>query len=223
SGRGCGGVGGDLRGDHRAGSACPLHDGRPDGRDCRVLCGGARENDLCWLLRSDTTVSPMSLLHILNGDHMAGGLRQSGVPGEYAKWIDLFYEGPVSGDSGSDSFRRARAKYLSSAGYGERDSILRSLRDQDRLLARSHEYVEVVLWFEHDLFDQLLLARHLDWLSRNPSAASRVHLIQSDRYLGPMQPEELAALYPTRTPVTPLQVASGSDAWRAVCADSPMM
>jgi hypothetical protein len=163
----------------------------------------------------------VAVLHILNGDSTRGGLLQSGVRGEFLTWTDVFYEGPIPGETGSEPFRQARARYLASAGYGARESILRGLRHQDQLLARANEYTEVVLWFEHDLFDQLLLARHLEWLSRNPSAASRVHLIQADRYLGTLQPEELDALYPTRTPVTPLQVASGTDAWRAVCADSP--
>jgi hypothetical protein len=161
------------------------------------------------------------VLHILNGDSTRLGLERSGVPGEFLAWTDVLYEGPVTADSGTDAFRRARAKYLASAGYGRHGEILKDLRHQDQPLDRSTEYDEIVLWFEHDLFDQLLLVRHLDWLSRHPAAASRVQLIQSDRYLGPMEADELAALYPGRLPVTPLQVASGTDAWRAVCADSP--
>jgi hypothetical protein len=161
------------------------------------------------------------VLHILNGDSTRFGLERSGVPGEFLAWTDVLYEGPVTADSGTDAFRRARAKYLSSAGYGRHEAILRDLRHQDQPLDRCSDYDEIVLWFEHDLFDQLLLIRHLDWLSRNPGAASRVQLIQSDRYLGPMHADELAALYPGRAAVTPLQVASGTDAWRAVCADSP--
>ena len=163
----------------------------------------------------------MPILHILNGDMTREGLLRSGVPGEFLAWTDVFYEGPIRGDSGSEPFRQTRARYLASAGYGARDAILRGLRHQDQWLSRSSNYDDVVLWFEHDLFDQLLLVRHLEWLSRNPSAASRVQLIQSSRYLGCLNPDELAELYPGRAPVTPLQVASGTDAWRAVCADSP--
>lgn len=163
----------------------------------------------------------MPVLHVLNGDSTRLGLEQSGVPGEFLAWTDVLYEGPVRVDSGTEAFRRTRAQYLASAGYGPHGAILRDLRHQDQPLDHCSRYDEIVLWFEHDLFDQLLLVRHLDWLSRHPGAASRVQLIQSDRYLGPMSSGELAALYPARTPVTPLQVASGTDAWRAVCADSP--
>jgi hypothetical protein len=161
------------------------------------------------------------VLHVLNGDSTRLGLGRSGVPGEFLAWTDVLYEGPVTADSGTEAFRRARAQYLASAGYGRHEAILQDLRHQDRPLDRSAAYDEIVLWFEHDLFDQLLLVRHLEWLSRHPAAASRVQLIQSDRYLGPMPAAELAALYPGRTPVTPLHVASGTEAWRAVCADSP--
>jgi len=163
----------------------------------------------------------LPVLHLLNGDTTRAGLERSGLPGEFLAWTDVLYEGPVPHDPGTESFRQARARYLAEAGYGSRDVILRGLRHQDHLLAGSQGYDEIVLWLEHDLFDQLLLVRHLEWLSRHPSAASRVQLIQSSRYLGPMSPEELAAMYPGRAPVTPLQVASGTEAWRAVCADSP--
>ena len=57
---------------------------------------------------------------------------------------------------------------------------------------------EVVLWFEHDLFDQLLLIRLLDRIADWPRRP-RVTLVATDRYLGPLAPAELAALFPTRS------------------------
>jgi hypothetical protein len=163
----------------------------------------------------------LPVLHLLNGDITREGILRSGLPGECLAWTDVLYEGPVPRATGTEAFRRARARYLADAGYGSRDAILQGLRHQDHLLAEAEKYREIVLWFEHDLFDQLLLIRHLDWLSRHPIAASRVQLIQSVDYFGNMSPADLAALFPHRRPVTPLQVASGTAAWRAVCADSP--
>ena len=44
--------------------------------------------------------------------------------------------------------------------------ILRGYREKDAALETYGDYDEVVFWFEHDLYDQLLLIRHLCWLSR---------------------------------------------------------
>ena len=46
-----------------------------------------------------------------------------------------------------------------------------------RRLEAFADYDEVVLWFEHDLFDQLLLIRHLDWFSRRDLGRTKLSLI----------------------------------------------
>jgi hypothetical protein len=71
---------------------------------------------------------------------------------------------------------------------------------------------EIVLWFEHDLYDQAQLIHVLDVLRHS---GSQVSLIQSGRFLGPMKPEELVRLWPTRRPVTEAEFAVGAAAWEA--------
>ena len=70
------------------------------------------------------------------------------------------------------------------------------MEERDATLA-AHQ--ETVLWFEHDLYDQLQLLQVLDL------ARTNVSLIQASEYLGPMSPESIADLWGTRTPVTALQ------------------
>jgi hypothetical protein len=74
------------------------------------------------------------------------------------------------------------------------------------------DHTEIVLWFEHDLYDQAQLIHVLDQLRHS---RANVSLIQSGRYLGPMTPAELAALWPTRRRVTEGEFALGTEAWRA--------
>ena len=57
-----------------------------------------------------------------------------------------------------------RARYLAESGYDDYDSCLARLTRWDHTLEEAGAYDEVVLWFEHDLFDQLLLIRTLDLL-----------------------------------------------------------
>ncbi len=54
---------------------------------------------------------------------------------------------------------------------------LRISGEWDAKLAAFADYDEVVLWFEHDLFDQLLLVRHLDWFSRRDLGRTALSLI----------------------------------------------
>jgi hypothetical protein len=74
-----------------------------------------------------------------------------------------------------------------------------------------------VLWFEHDLYDQLQL---LQILSAIPvDTPGPVELIQADDHLGLLDARALEALWPSRIPVTPAMVELGHRAWDAVCSD----
>ena len=64
------------------------------------------------------------------------------------------------------SFWRVSSQPPSGQSPGETD-IQRRYREKDAALESYGDYDEVVFWFEHDLYDQLLLIRHLCWLSRS--------------------------------------------------------
>ena len=91
-----------------------------------------------------------------------------------------------------------------------------SLQRGDAPLVPPHD--GIVLWFEHDLYDQAQLIHALDSLRDSPAD---IRLIQSSDYLGPMTPIELAGLWPARRRVTAHQFALGSEAWRAFCSPDP--
>jgi hypothetical protein len=74
-----------------------------------------------------------------------------------------------------------------------------------------------VLWFEHDLFDQLQLIQILDRVH----SLERASLICTDRYLGPMTAAELAALWPERRAVSEAEYVLAETAWRAFCSPDP--
>jgi len=79
------------------------------------------------------------------------------------------------------------------------------------------EWEEIVLWFEHDLYDQLQLLELLDLLHEQ----NNVSLINHNDYLGPMTPEALAALYPTRRRVTVDEYREARRTWAAFRAPEP--
>jgi hypothetical protein len=76
-----------------------------------------------------------------------------------------------------------------------------------------------VLWFEHDLYDQLQLIQILGGL---PDFPTRVELICVNRFLGEMPADELAGLWDLRAAVTPEDVRLARDAWATVRGGDPL-
>jgi hypothetical protein len=177
----------------------------------------------------DATGAAPRFLHVLNGDSVRFTLEQSDVPGAFAVYAEILHEGPVSADSGTGAWRETRSRYLSSRDYVPYTDALRNLEAWDAKVESFGDYDEVVLWFEHDLFDQLLLVRHLDWFARRSLGRTALGLICIGEFpgfepfhgLGQLNPEQLTSLLGTREPVSPQQLALGVRAWRAFTANDP--
>lgn len=170
------------------------------------------------------------MLHITNGDSAARTLREAGLPGDALAWRDVLAEGPVPAGLSLEELAPARARFLADAGWADYDVALADLRRQYATLAASGEQDEVVLWFEHDLHDQLQLAQLLDWFAtRTLGRPASLRLIMIGEHpevspfygLGQLTPTQLAALFPARLPATPDQLALGRAAWAAFRSPDP--
>ena len=164
------------------------------------------------------------MLHVLNGDSARIGLEQSGIPGEIVVWPDVLYEGPTPLATGEE-WIAARTAHL--AGISDRavDDVSARYRRDDAGLESFREHDEVVFWLEHDLFDQLLLIRHLWWMgergARSAGGETRFSLVCKDAYLGLLKPETFPALFADRRVITEAQITLGSQAWTAFCREDP--
>lgn len=153
-------------------------------------------------------------LHITNGSSVQLG--EARMEGEYLYWNDVLHEGPAPAGLTLEEMSRVRAEFLESCGWARPDFTPR-----DRTLAGFQRFEEVVLWFEHDLYDQLQLIQLLDWFAGRERGTVRLSLVCTNRYLGCLKPCELAALYPARRDITAEQLARGRAAWQAFCAPDP--
>jgi hypothetical protein len=160
-------------------------------------------------------------LHITNGDSVLYSWKKGGLLGTHLPWRDALHEGPVIGGMRLEEFSRIRGDYLAARGYGNAIKIHRDFEKRDAIVRRAAEFDEVVLWFEHDLYDQLQMLQILAALQDSGLGAGSVQLIQSDHYLGTLSGDELLALYPKRRFITTAIAEGAARAWSAVTSADP--
>jgi hypothetical protein len=159
------------------------------------------------------------MLHITNGDAAGGVLRESGIGGTVLCWRDVLHEGPVPAELSFPELSAVRARFIAGNGWGRDDEIAREFEQRDAALAGCAAHPEVVLWFEHDLYDQLQLIQLLDWFAAN--SAPRLSLVCGAEYLGMSPPARLAERFGQRSPVSADQLALGAAAWSAFRSPDP--
>jgi hypothetical protein len=168
------------------------------------------------------------VLHVMNGHSICPIFEGANLPGVMTVYADPLHEGPVPSGLSDQQMREVRARFLSSASEPW-EEIEKHLREWDATLEAFHRHDEIVLWFEHDLFDQLLLIRHLAWLARQSRGSTRLSLICIGVYpgiqpfmgLGQLEPDQFASLFETRADVTGEQLDLGRRAWEAFTSPDP--
>jgi RNA polymerase sigma factor (sigma-70 family) len=177
-------------------------------------------------------------LHVANGTCTTRIIEAAAIPGARSIWADPLYEGPVPGELADADLLDVRMRFLSGGGdlaqvaWAGGDLSLdpvNDLREWRATIARHDLYDELILWFEHDLFDQLNLIQLLPWIHDHVPAAKRVSLICIASFpgrpdfkgLGELTPDELASLLETRRPVDDAQHAVARRAWDAFREPTP--
>jgi hypothetical protein len=161
-----------------------------------------------------------AVLFITNGDS-AGRIAASGLEGEILPWRDVLHEGPVPAGLLPDEFADVRARFLAERGWANLAEARQDFARRDTMLAGYRDHEEVVLFFEHDLYDQLQLIQVLDWFSGRYLGGTRLSIVHTDEYLGTLGPERLLPLFHDRRGATEEQLALGSTAWEAFRSSDP--
>jgi hypothetical protein len=161
-------------------------------------------------------------LHVANGHCTTRLIEAAGLPGRTQIWADALHDGPVP-DLPDEELVGVRAQVIASGLGVSPEAVAEDLRQWRAVVDDHSAYSELVLWFEHDLFDQLNLIQLLSRVGRDRVVPKPVSLISIDSYpghpnfkgLGELTPADIAALFTTRTRVTPEQLALGAAAWDA--------
>jgi len=173
-----------------------------------------------------TKTSPR-YLHVANGTSITGTIQQAGIPGRTSIWADPLHEGPVPGHLDDEQLLEVRARHL--AGDSTVAETIAGLRRWRQVIDEHATYDELVLWYEHDLFDQLNLIQLLARIGEVVRGRKPVTLICIDAFpghpsfkgLGELTPSELGSLFETRCPITDGQYELAARAWDAFRADTP--
>jgi len=162
---------------------------------------------------------------VANGTSTTSTIEAAAIPGIRSIWADPLYEGPVPGGLSDEELVDVRGRYL---GASEDDSW-NDLRRWRRVIEAHELYDELVLWFEHDLFDQLNLIQILSWIRNRLPAEKAVSLVCIGSFpghprfkgLGELWPDELASLLETRRRLRDAEYVLADRAWQSFRESSP--
>src|SRR5512147_1455442 len=98
-----------------------------------------------------------SIVHVCNGDSTADSLSLADLPGEIRVWADALDQGPVLNVPDEEHYKLRDAFWRSRVGEGAASRLAEWDKGVDEAAAAE----ELILWYEHDLFDQLALIRLL--------------------------------------------------------------
>ncbi|WP_142847383.1 DUF1835 domain-containing protein [Telmatospirillum sp. J64-1] len=169
-------------------------------------------------------------LHIRCGSDIRQTLTEAGFVGDFLEHSDPYCQGPLPEEG---DFLSIRARFIAAA-YGEvmdlpEASVAAKLRREAETLAQAAGiYDRVVLWCEHDSYDQLTLARCLAQFAQTGKPAvlelvSINHFPGAARFigLGQLPPEALRMLWERRHPLSPSDLETGRQVWEALRRADP--
>jgi hypothetical protein len=180
------------------------------------------------LFGSGTTAAPRTsrFLHVANGTSTTMTIEAAGIPGAVSIWADPLHDGPVPAGLSDDELIAVRG-YLPGPDDPPPDPVI-DVRNWRAVIERQDAYDELILWYEHDLFDQLNLVQLLTWIREHvPTAVVSLICIGSFpgrpnfHGLGELTPAELATLLDTRLPVVDAQYDLAARTWRAFREPTP--
>jgi hypothetical protein len=158
------------------------------------------------------------------GSDIQEGLKHAGISGEFVEFSDAYCQGPVPR---SDDLLSVRASFLARYGLPFEDARRRLGAELDELDA-TRARPRVVLWFEHDSYDQLILARILAFYGEH-GAPEALELVCIDGFpavdrfhgLGQLSPVALRMLWDDRRAVDAPLLTLGARTWDALRDPDP--
>lgn len=171
----------------------------------------------------------MTDLHITNGDGAANIIKAGTVAGDVLPWRDPMHHGPFPADLDLAQLGQIRGRYLTGPGTDSSEAE-RDFRLRDEHLRAAANYDRVILWFEHDLLDQLQILQLLDWFAQTDLGGTRLEMIcigafpgiDPFRGIGQLDTGQMTSLIEHRQPVTAAQLNLAKAGWGSFRSSNPL-
>ncbi len=169
------------------------------------------------------------ILHIRCGSDIKESLRTAGYQGDFLEWGDPVCRGPVPAGVQGDDYRRMRARFISNWDILSETRAMDRLQSEAKALDGLDRYDSIILWFEHDLYDQAVLIDLLSRLSEQVDLLDRMRLMTVDRFsgeerfvgFGQLSPDQLRSLQGRDVPMSEDMLLQARRAWDAFRAETP--
>ena len=165
-------------------------------------------------------------LNITNGDSAVAIMKKAKISGKFLPWRDVLPDGPVPKGLTLEELSSIRSTFIVSRNWGTFEDIKQDFIERDNTLKSFEKYEKVILWFEHDLYDQLQILQVLDWFNvnvKNTENRIKLSIICTNQYLGHLSPDEMKGRLKFVEPVTEKHLLLSSKAWAAFREKSPKL
>ncbi len=163
-----------------------------------------------------------SCLHITNGDGAVELIKASSVEGNVLSWRDTMHGGSFPEGLTLDEVSKVRASYFAGDDL-DYDKVLNDFLERNKRLKEADQFDQIILWYEHDLLDQLQILQLLDWFHSTNIERHKLSIICIDRFpgidnfrgLGQLNSGQIASLLKTATPIINEQLELAKEGWAA--------
>ena len=160
------------------------------------------------------------ILNITNGDFAVDIMKTADIKGDFLPWRDVLHSGPVPNGLSFEELSKVRAKYITAQGWGSKEAVEESFTERAEIMNGIEHYDKVILWFEHDLYDQLQMLEILHWFATHTYNVT-LSIICTNNYLGQCSAEQMKSLLVHEESVTDKQLHLATKAWEAFTSNTP--
>lgn len=163
----------------------------------------------------------VKVLNIVNGDIAIKIIKNADIQGDFLPWSDFLHEGSVPYCSSLEELSEIRINFIEENYSNSLVNIREKLEKRDEKLKNYHKYQKIILWFEHDLYDQLQLLQILSWFGSNSIENSKLTLVSTDNYLGESSKNQIRKLLGDEETITKEHLELAKKAWSAFRERTP--
>jgi hypothetical protein len=166
------------------------------------------------------------MIHIVNGEVV--GSKIGNLPGDVLVWREMYDFGPLSKDLSDKNWLNRRANFFEKKLAIPTELFIQNCTRQNRYLSEIPRETEIVLWFEHDRYDQTMLMYLLNELSKKQF--KNLSMVTINEYegedffygLGQLSSQQLEVLfYKENQIITEEQMQEAITGWKAYTSEDP--